>query len=66
MAPWCGSAARASQLIERWSRQVRQIDDEVLRLLVVVQRTIPVLLVTNATTKLEVDLQQRSESSASS
>jgi putative hydrolase of the HAD superfamily len=58
LAPRCGSAARASRLVERWSRPVGRIDDEVLRLLVATQRTIPVVLVTNATTRLERDLQQ--------
>ena len=58
LAPQCGSAARSAELVERWSQDVGQIDDEVLELLVRAQLTIPVVLVTNATTRLERDLQQ--------
>jgi putative hydrolase of the HAD superfamily len=58
LAPVCGSATRASLLVERWSRPVGRIDDEVLQLLVSTQRLMPVVLVTNATTRLERDLQQ--------
>jgi putative hydrolase of the HAD superfamily len=58
LASVCGSAARATQLVERWSTPVGRIDDEVLRLLVAAQRTIPVVLVSNATTRLERDLRQ--------
>ncbi|HXM55944.1 MAG TPA: HAD-IA family hydrolase [Candidatus Dormibacteraeota bacterium] len=56
LAAACGSAARAAELVERWSRDVGRIDDEVLELLVGAQRTVPVVLVTNATTRLERDL----------
>jgi putative hydrolase of the HAD superfamily len=58
LAPACDSAERASRLIERWSRRMGAIDDEVLGLLVAAQRTIPVVLVSNGSTRLERDLQQ--------
>jgi putative hydrolase of the HAD superfamily len=53
-----GSTARAAQLVERWSEDVGRIDAEVLALLVAAQRTIPVVLVSNATTRLERDLER--------
>ena len=57
LTPHCGSTARASRLVELWSRDLGRVDDDVLRLLVRVQRVIPVALVTNATTRLERDLE---------
>lgn len=56
MTPRCGSARRASQVVELWSRSMGRLDDEVLELLVLVRQSIPVALVSNATTRLERDL----------
>ena len=53
----CGSTARASRLVELWSHDLGRVDDDILRWLVRVQRVIPVALVTNATTRLERDLE---------
>lgn len=58
LAVSAGSAARAALLVERWSRDAGRIDQEVLALLVAAQRTIPVVLVSNATTRLERDLER--------
>lgn len=52
----CGSVRRASQVIELWSRPLGRVDDEVLGLLALVRQSIPVALVSNATTRLERDL----------
>src|SRR2546430_1558963 len=56
LAPAGGSTVRAADLVARWSAGAGRIDGEVLELLVEVQRTRPVVLVTNATTRLERDL----------
>lgn len=56
LTPQCGTEARASLLVERWSEPVGRVDDQVLALLTQVRRSIPVALVSNATTRLERDL----------
>jgi putative hydrolase of the HAD superfamily len=53
----CGSAERAARFVQLWSEPVGRIDDEVLQLLVGARRSIPVALVSNATTRLERDLE---------
>jgi putative hydrolase of the HAD superfamily len=58
LASLCGSQARARELVERWSRLAGTIDEQVLRLLVELQPRIPIVLVSNATTRLEHDLGQ--------
>jgi putative hydrolase of the HAD superfamily len=52
----CGSPAQASRLVELWSRPLGRVDDVVLQLLAQAQRSIPVALISNATTRLERDL----------
>ncbi|OEV04468.1 HAD-IA family hydrolase [Streptomyces oceani] len=49
-------AERARALTDAWSAQRGRVDGEVLRLLTDVRRRVPVVLVTNATTRLEEDL----------
>jgi putative hydrolase of the HAD superfamily len=57
MTAHCGSPARASRLVQLWSEPLGRIDGEVLDLLARARRSIPVALVSNATTRLERDLQ---------
>jgi putative hydrolase of the HAD superfamily len=52
----CGSAPRAAQVVELWSGSMGRLDDEVLELLTLARQSIPVALVSNATTRLERDL----------
>jgi len=56
LTPACGSGRRASQVVEEWSRPMGRVDGEVLGLLALVRRSVPVVLVSNATTRLERDL----------
>lgn len=56
LTPACGSELRASQVVERWSGPMGRVDHEVLDLLAQVRRSVPVVLVSNATTRLERDL----------
>ena len=58
LVPRCGSETRADELVARWARLVGRVDEDVLRLLVEVRERAPVVLVSNATTKLEEDLDQ--------
>jgi putative hydrolase of the HAD superfamily len=53
----CGSSARASRFVQLWSEPLGRVDDEVLQLLVRARRSIAVALISNATTRLERDLQ---------
>jgi putative hydrolase of the HAD superfamily len=54
----CGSAERAQALTAEWSSLVGRVDKQVLEILTAVRRHIPVVLVSNATTRLEDDLAQ--------
>ena len=50
------SAARARALVTAWSAETGRADDRVRRVLAAVRRRMPVVLVSNATTRLETDL----------
>ncbi|HEY6738599.1 MAG TPA: HAD family phosphatase [Actinopolymorphaceae bacterium] len=52
----CGSAERARKLVAEWSEPRGRIDQDVLAFLASVRPHLPVVLVTNQTTRLESDL----------
>ncbi|MFJ1752945.1 HAD-IA family hydrolase [Kitasatospora sp. NPDC088134] len=52
----CGSAERAREVVAAWGRQPFRVDAEVVALLGAVRRHVPVVLVSNATDRLEADL----------
>lgn len=52
----CGAAADARELVARWSAATGRVDAEVVALLRAFRARGPVVLVSNATTRLEVDL----------
>jgi putative hydrolase of the HAD superfamily len=52
----CGTAARARALVAEWAAGAGRIDPVVAELLTRARRRVPVVLVTNATTRLEADL----------
>ncbi|MFE2553106.1 HAD-IA family hydrolase [Streptomyces sp. NPDC059355] len=56
LAGVCGSADRAAELVEKWSALTGRLDRAVLDLLAGVRGRVPVVLVSNATTRLEDDL----------
>lgn len=56
LASRCGSQGRAREIVERWSGPIGRVDEDVLQLLTRAQQTVPVALVSNATTRLERDL----------
>ncbi|MFC8721578.1 HAD-IA family hydrolase [Kitasatospora sp. NPDC057198] len=57
LVPVCGSAAAAREAVAAWGRQPCRVDAAVLALVAEVRRRgTPVVLVTNATTRLEADL----------
>ncbi|WP_328901582.1 HAD-IA family hydrolase [Streptomyces sp. NBC_00441] len=56
LAGSCGSAARAQDLVRGWTALTGRVDPEVLDLLTALRGRIPVVLVSNATTRLEADL----------
>ncbi|MCI3934376.1 HAD-IA family hydrolase [Streptomyces sp. AN091965] len=56
LAGVCGSARRADELVDAWARPVGRLDPEMVRLVAAVRRRVPVALVSNATTRLEADL----------
>lgn len=56
LADACGSTSRARELVEVWSQPIGRVDTEVLGLLTAARRKVPVVLVSNATTRLERDL----------
>jgi putative hydrolase of the HAD superfamily len=58
LAEACGSAERAHALSAAWGMLIGQVDENVLALLSAARRQVPVVLVTNATTRLEADLAQ--------
>ncbi len=51
-----GSRARAQAAVDAWSAPVGRVDHEVLDLLAAARTHVPVVLVSNATTRLERDL----------
>ncbi len=56
LAAACGGPERSRALVAEWSAIVARVDREVEALLARVRRRVPVLLVSNATTRLEADL----------
>lgn len=52
----CGSRKRAQALVAEWSALIGRVDDVVADLLTQARAHMPAVLVTNATTKLEADL----------
>ncbi|MFH8750718.1 HAD family hydrolase [Streptomyces rimosus] len=56
LAPVCGSAGRARDLAAAWSALTGRVDTEVVALLAALRGTVPVVLVSNATTRLETYL----------
>jgi putative hydrolase of the HAD superfamily len=58
LAEVCGSAERAYAAITAWSALVPRIDRDVAALLARVRDTVPLALVSNATTRLEADLER--------
>ncbi|WP_406123753.1 HAD family hydrolase [Streptomyces sp. NBC_00989] len=56
LTPACGSAERARELVDAWSALTGRVDPDVMELLAEVRRTVPVVLVSNATTRLETYL----------
>lgn len=57
LAQVCGSLERAQELAAAWSALTGVVDAAVLGLLAEVRRRVPVVLVSNATTRLESDLE---------
>ncbi|WP_328465677.1 HAD family hydrolase [Streptomyces sp. NBC_00448] len=53
LAAVCGSAAAATAMVAEWTASTGRLDPEVLALLAAVRRRVPVVLVSNATTRLE-------------
>ncbi|WP_234346142.1 HAD family hydrolase [Streptomyces sp. NRRL F-5755] len=56
LAPACGSVGRARDLVAAWSALTGRVDTEVVALLAALRGTVPVVLVSNATTRLETYL----------
>ncbi|MFD9357942.1 HAD family hydrolase [Streptomyces sp. NPDC060031] len=56
LAVACGSSRRAAEMVAEWSRSAGRPDPEVVRLLAAVRHRVPVVLISNATTRLEADL----------
>jgi putative hydrolase of the HAD superfamily len=59
LATACGSRDTARNVVTAWSNQLPAIDTEVAALLRKVRRIMPVALVSNATTRLEEDLEKQ-------
>lgn len=57
LADACGSLERARGLTAAWTALSGAVDAEVLALLTAARRRVPVVLVSNATTRLEADLE---------
>ncbi|MFE3683168.1 HAD family hydrolase [Streptomyces sp. NPDC059095] len=53
LTPVCGSSERAGELVAAWGALTGRVDGEVVELLRAVRRSVPVVLVSNATTRLE-------------
>ncbi|HEX5115569.1 MAG TPA: HAD family phosphatase [Pseudonocardiaceae bacterium] len=58
LAASCGSPERARAAVSAWSALVPVVNDDVVALLTMARRTVPVALVSNATTRLESDLRR--------
>ncbi|MGR4851972.1 HAD family hydrolase [Streptomyces sp. LARHCF252] len=56
LAPACGSPERARGLVEAWSGPTGRVDTDVVELLAALRTRVPVVLVSNATTRLEAYL----------
>jgi putative hydrolase of the HAD superfamily len=56
LAPACGSPERARGLVEAWSGLTGRVDTDVVELLAALRTRVPVVLVSNATTRLEAYL----------
>lgn len=56
LAGVCGSPGRAAALVSAWTALTGRVDRDVLGLLAEARRRVPVVLVSNATTRLEDDL----------
>lgn len=56
LVPKCGSTAAAQELVADWTAVAADVDDDVAALLRNARRRVPVVLVSNATTRLESDL----------
>ncbi|WP_327699856.1 HAD family hydrolase [Streptomyces sp. NBC_00459] len=56
LASVCGSVERAGGLVEAWSRLTGRVDPDVVDLLAALRTKVPVVLVSNATTRLEAYL----------
>ncbi|MFD7613459.1 HAD family hydrolase [Streptomyces sp. NPDC059828] len=56
LTPVCGSPTRALDLVEAWSALTGRVDTDVVRLLAALRSRVPVVLVSNATTRLESTL----------
>jgi putative hydrolase of the HAD superfamily len=56
LTPVCGSVERARGLVSAWSQLTGRVDPDVVDLLAALRRRVPVVLVSNATTRLEAFL----------
>ncbi|MFF4392718.1 HAD family hydrolase [Streptomyces sp. NPDC001552] len=56
LAEVCGSVARAQDLVSGWAALTGRVDRAVLEILTAIRSRVPVVLVSNATTRLEADL----------
>jgi putative hydrolase of the HAD superfamily len=56
LAPVCGSPERARGLVEAWNGLTGRVDPDVMDLLAALRTRVPVVLVSNATTRLEAYL----------
>ncbi|MDH6455948.1 MULTISPECIES: HAD-IA family hydrolase [unclassified Streptomyces] len=56
LTPVCGSPGRARELVARWSKLTGRVDPDVVDLLGALRTRVPVVLVSNATTRLEAYL----------
>jgi putative hydrolase of the HAD superfamily len=59
LAAACGSTATARTVVTAWTNLVPDLDTEILAMLRTARRTLPVALVSNATTRLEHDLTEQ-------
>lgn len=53
LTPACGSSERARELVRAWNALTGRVDGDVVDLLVALRSKVPVVLVSNATTRLE-------------
>jgi putative hydrolase of the HAD superfamily len=56
LAPVCRSPERARGLVEAWSSLTGRVDSDVVALLAALRKKVPVVLISNATTRLETYL----------